>query len=44
MQVQQLQGQFGGGRRHHHRSLHGTFTVTRAVARANIRSVERTHP
>ena len=43
MQVQQLQGQFGAGRSHH-RSLHGTFTVTRAVARANIRAVERTHP
>jgi hypothetical protein len=43
MQVQQLQGQFGAGRSLH-RSLHGTFTVTRAVARANIRAVERTHP
>jgi hypothetical protein len=43
MQVQQLQGQFGAGRSHH-RSLHGTFTVTRAVARANIRAVEPTHP
>ena len=43
MQMQQLQGQFGAGRSHH-RSLHGTFTVTRAVARANIRAVERTHP
>jgi hypothetical protein len=43
MQMQQLQGQFGAGRSHH-RSLHGTFTVTRAVTRANIRAVERTHP
>jgi hypothetical protein len=43
MQMQQLQGHFGAGRSHHH-SLHGTFTVTRAVARANIRAVERTHP
>jgi len=31
MHMQQLQGQFGAGRSHHH-SLHGTFTVTRAVA------------
>ena len=43
MQMQQLQGQFGAGRSHH-RFLHGTFTVTRAVARANIRTVEPTHP
>src|SRR4030095_10586322 len=43
MQVQQLQGQFGAGRSHH-RSLHGTFTVTRAVARANSRALERTYP
>jgi hypothetical protein len=43
MQVQQLQGQFGAGRSHH-RSLHGTFTVTRAVARASIRAVERAYP
>jgi hypothetical protein len=43
MHMQQLQGQFGAGRSHHH-SLHGTFTVTRAVARANIRTVEPTHP
>jgi hypothetical protein len=43
MQMQQLQGQFGAGHSHHH-SLHGTFTVTRAVARANSRAVERTHP
>ena len=37
MRVQQLQGQFGAGRRHH-RLLHGTFTVTRAVARTNSRT------
>jgi hypothetical protein len=43
MQVQQLQGRFGAGRSLH-RSLHGTFTVTRAVARANLRAVQRTHP
>jgi hypothetical protein len=43
MQVQQLQGRFGAGRSHH-RSLHGSFTVTRAVARANIRAVQRTYP
>jgi hypothetical protein len=35
MQMQQLQGQFGAGRSHH-RSLHGTFTLS-TVARANIR-------
>jgi hypothetical protein len=43
MQMQQLQGQFGAGRSHH-RSLHGTFTVTRAMARANLRAVQRTYP
>ena len=43
MRVQQLQGQFGAGRSHHH-SLHGSFTVTRAVARANSRTVQRTYP
>jgi hypothetical protein len=43
MQMQQLQGQFGAGRSHH-RLLHGTFTVTRAVARANSRAVQRTYP
>jgi hypothetical protein len=43
MQVEQLQGQFGGGRRHH-RLLHGTFTLTTTVARANRRAVERTYP
>jgi hypothetical protein len=43
MQVQQLQGQFGAGRSHH-RLLHGSFTVTRAVARTNSRAVERTYP
>ena len=41
MQVQQLQGRFGAGRSHH-RLLHGTFTVTRAVDRANIRTVQQT--
>ena len=41
MQMQQMQGEFGAGRSHH-RSLHGTFTVTRAVASANSRAVERT--
>jgi hypothetical protein len=39
MQIQQLQGQFGAGRSHHH-SLHGTLTVTRA----NARAAERTYP
>ena len=43
MQVQQLQGRFRAGRSHH-RLLHGTFTLTSTVARANIRAVERTHP
>jgi hypothetical protein len=43
MQVEQLQGQFGGGRRHH-RLLHGTFTLTTTVARASRRAVERTYP
>jgi hypothetical protein len=43
MQVQQLQGEFGAGRSHH-RSLHGTFTVTTAVARVNSRALERTYP
>lgn len=42
MQIQQLQGQFGGGRSHH-RSLHGTFTLTTTVARADIGPVERTY-
>jgi hypothetical protein len=41
MQSEQLQGWFGGGRSHH-RSLQGTFTLTRTVARADIRAVERT--
>ena len=41
MQVQQLEGQFGGGRSHHH-SLQGTFTLTTSVARADIRAME--HP
>jgi hypothetical protein len=36
MQTQQMQGQFGAGR-NHHRSLRGTFTLTRAVATADIR-------
>jgi hypothetical protein len=43
MQVQQLQGQFGGGRSHH-RSLHGSFTLTSTVARTNSRTGERTYP
>jgi hypothetical protein len=43
MQVQHLEGLFGAGRSQH-RLLHGTFTVTRAVARANSRAVQRTHP
>ena len=43
MQVQQLQGQFGAGRSHH-RSLHGTFTLTSTVARTNRRAVQRTYP
>jgi hypothetical protein len=38
MQMQQMQGQFGAGRSHH-RSLHGTFTLARAVARADIPAV-----
>ena len=42
MQIQQLQGQFGGGRSHH-RSLHGSFTLTTTVARADIGAVERTY-
>ena len=41
MQVQQMQGQFGGGRSHH-RSLQGIFTLTTTVARADIDAVERT--
>jgi hypothetical protein len=43
MQMQQLQGRFGAGRSHH-RLLHGIFTVTRAVHRANIRAVQQTYP
>jgi hypothetical protein len=43
MQSEQLQGQFGGGRSHH-RSLHGSFTLTTTVARADIGAVERTYP
>ena len=38
MQTQQMQGQFGAGR-NHHRSPRGTFTLTRAVATADIRAV-----
>jgi hypothetical protein len=43
MQVQQLQGQFGAGRSHHH-LLHGSFTLTTTVARTNSRTGERTYP
>jgi hypothetical protein len=43
MQTEQLQGQFGGGRSHH-RSLHGTLTLTTTVTRADIGAVERTYP
>jgi hypothetical protein len=43
MQIQQLQGQFGAGRSHHY-SLHGTLTLTRAVANANAHAAERTYP
>jgi hypothetical protein len=43
MQIQQLQGQFGAGRSHHY-ALHGTLTLTRAVARANAHAAERTDP
>jgi hypothetical protein len=43
MQLQQLQGEFGAGRGHH-RSLRGTFTLSRPVARADVRAVERTYP
>jgi hypothetical protein len=43
MQSEQLQGQFGGGRSHHH-ALHGTFTLTTTVARADIGAVEPTEP
>jgi hypothetical protein len=37
MQMQQMQGQFGAGRSDH-RSLHGTFTLAKGVARADTRS------
>jgi hypothetical protein len=43
MQSEQMEGRFGGGRSHHH-SLHGTFTLTTTVARADIGAVERTAP
>jgi hypothetical protein len=43
MQSEQLQGQFGDGRGHH-RSLHGTFTLTTTVARADLGAVERSYP
>jgi hypothetical protein len=43
MQSEQLQGQFGDGRSHH-RSLHGTFTLTTTVARADLGAVERSYP
>jgi hypothetical protein len=43
MQSEQLQGQFGDGRSHH-RSLHGTFTLTTTVARAYLGAVERSYP
>jgi hypothetical protein len=43
MQMQQMQGQFGGGRSHH-RSLQGTFTLTTTVAIADFGAVERTYP
>jgi hypothetical protein len=42
-QIQQLQGQFDAGRSHH-RSLHGTFTVTRAVARGRSRAARWSGP
>ena len=42
MHVQQLQGRFGAGRSHH-RLLHGSFTLTRAVDRANIHAVQQTY-
>jgi hypothetical protein len=35
VQTEELQGQFGSGRSHH-RSLHGTFTLTTTVTRADI--------
>jgi hypothetical protein len=43
MRVQQMQGQFGAGRSHHH-LLHGSFTLTTTVARTNSRTGERTYP
>jgi hypothetical protein len=43
MQSEQLQGHFGGGRSHH-RALHGSFTLTTTVARADIGGVKRTYP
>jgi hypothetical protein len=43
MQSEQLQGQFGDGRSHHRR-LHGTFTLTATVARADLGAVERSYP
>jgi hypothetical protein len=43
MQMQQMQGQFGGGRSHH-RSLQGSFTLTTTVAIADFGAVERTYP